>query len=432
MQNCYLNFTILGHIFIGVRTFHMGDGMDILIKNGIVLTQNEERKVIQGDVYIEENIIAEVGNVNVEADFIINASGRIVMPGLINTHTHVAMTDMRGIADDVDLDEFLRRMWEEEAKRGKDKIKAGAELGIREMLRTGTTTFLDMYFSEDIIAQAVEEMGIRAYLGWSVVDEELTTQEGVPIKNAENFISSWKDRERIRPLIAPHAVYTCGEETLMRAMDIAEKYDTLVTIHISETRREVYEHRKKTGMRPVEYLEKIGFLNERVIGAHAVWLTLNEVKILARRGVKVSHNPTSNMKLGNGGSMPLPEMLAEGVLVTLGTDSAVSNNNLDMFEVMKFAALLHKNERWDPSITKAQTILDFATVEAAKALNLNAGSIEEGKLADVIVVNPEPNGLPLRKDTAVSNVVYALNGLNVEYTIVDGKPVMAQGAFLKL
>ncbi|NPA75043.1 MAG: amidohydrolase family protein, partial [Euryarchaeota archaeon] len=147
----------------------------------------------------------------------------------------------------------------------------------------------------------------------------------------------------------------------------------------------------------------------------------NEIRMLAKSEVKVSHNPTSNMKLGNGGAMPLPEMLHEGLLITLGTDSAVSNNSLDMFEVLKFAALLHKNERWDASATNAQMVLDFATVNAAKALGLNAGSIESGKLADIIIVNPEPNGLPLRKDTIVSNIVYALNGLNVEYTIVNGK-----------
>ena len=404
--------------------------MDVLIKNGIVVTQDAKRRVVEGDVYIEDNLIVEVGKVNVEADFLINSSGRIVMPGLINTHTHVAMTDMRGLADDVDLDEFLRRMWAEEARRGEEEIYRGAKLGIEEMLRTGTTTFVDMYFSEDVIARAVEEAGIRAYLAWSVVDDEITTQEGSPIENAEKFISQFMGKERITPMIAPHAVYTCSEETLLRAKEIAERMDVLMTMHISETRREVYEHRKKTGMRPVEWLEKIGFLNDKLIGAHAVWLTLNEIKLLAKNGVKISHNPTSNMKLGNGGSMPLPEMLENGVEVSIGTDSTVSNNNLDMFEAMKFAALLHKNERWDPSITNAQMILDMATVNAAKSLGLNAGSIEEGKLADVVIVDPKPNGLPLRKDNAVSNIVYALNGLNVAVTIVDGEIKYGEGKFL--
>ncbi len=398
--------------------------MSILIKNAWIVTQNEKREILQGNIYIEENKIAEIGNTNVEAEYVLDAKRKIVMPGLINTHTHVGMTDMRGIADDVNLEEFLIKMWKEEAKRGKEDIYNGAKLGIREMLRTGTTSFVDMYSDEDAIAKAAKELGIRAFLGWAVVDKDITTQEGDPLNNAENFIREFKNEELITPLIAPHAVYTCNEETLLKAKEIAEKYDTLITMHISETRKEVYEHRKKTGMRPVEWLEKIEFLNPKLIAVHLVWLTLHEIKILAKNGVKASHNPTSNMKLGNGGSMPLPEMLDNGILVTLGTDSTVSNNNLDMFEVMKFAALLHKNERWDASATNAQSILDFATINAAKALGLNAGSIEEGKLADLVILNPEPNGLPLRKDTIVSNIVYSLNGLNVEHTIVNGKIVI--------
>ncbi len=398
--------------------------MSILIKNAWIVTQNEKREILQGNIYIEESKIVEIGNVNEEAEYVLNASGKIVMPGLINTHTHVGMTDMRGMADDVNLEEFLMKMWKEEAKRGREEIYKGAKLGIKEMLRTGTTAFVDMYSDEDAIAKAAKELGIRAFLGWAVVDEDITTQEGNPLTNAENFIKEFRNEELITPLIAPHAVYTCNEETLLKAKEIAEKYDTLITMHISETRKEVYEHRKRTGMRPVEWLEKIEFLNSKLIAAHLVWLTLHEIKILAKNGVKASHNPTSNMKLGNGGSMPLPEMLDNGILVTLGTDSTVSNNNLDMFEAMKFAALLHKNERWDASITNAQEILDFATINAAKALGLNAGSIEEGRLADLVILNPEPNGLPLRKDTIVSNIVYSLNGLNVEHTIVNGKIII--------
>lgn len=398
--------------------------MSILIKNGWIVTQNPKREIIQGNVYIEDNIITEVGNVNVEAEYVIDARDKIVMPGLINTHTHVGMTDLRGMADDVSLDEFLERMWREEAKRGKKEIYEGAKLGIKEMLRTGTTTFVDMYSDEDVTAKASKELGIRAFLGWGVVDEELTTQEGNPLENAEKFIMEYRNEELITPLIAPHAVYTCSEETLLKAKEIAEKYDTLMTMHISETRREVYEHRKKYGLRPIEWLNKIGFLNDRLLAVHLVWLTLHEIKLLSSYNVKVSHNPTSNMKLGNGGSMPLIEMLQNNLLITLGTDSAVSNNNLDMFEVMKITALLHKNERWDASVTTAQMILDFATVNAAKALNINAGSIEEGKLGDVIIVNArEPNAKPLRKDTVVSNIVYSLNGLNVETTIVNGSIV---------
>ncbi len=397
--------------------------MSILIKDAWIVTQNERREIKRGNVYMENNLITEIGNVNVEAEHVIDGRNKILIPGLINTHTHVPMTGMRGIADDVDLFDFLQKVWEVEGKMTKEDIYLGSKMGIEEMLRTGTTAFVDMYSYEDAVAKAVKEKGIRGFLGWAVVNQDITTQGGTPVKNAEEFIREYKGEELITPLIAPHAVYTCDEETLLSARDVAERHNTLMTIHISETRKEVYDHRKKTGMRPVEWLDKIGFFREGIIAAHLVWLTLREIKILAEHGVVASHNPTSNMKLGNGGSMPMPEMLNEGMRITLGTDSVVSNNNLDMFEVMKFAALLHKNERWDPKITNAQRILDFATVDAAKALGLNAGSIEEGKLADVVLINPWPNGMPLSKENIVSNIVYALNGLNVEMTVVNGKIV---------
>ncbi len=396
--------------------------MSILIKDSLIVTQNEKREIKRGDIYVENNIISEIGKVNVEAEYKFEGKNIAVMPGLINTHNHVPMTFMRGIADDVDLFEFLERVWKVEEGMTKDDIYRGSIMGIEEMLRTGTTTFVDMYSYEDEVAKAVKEKGIRGFLGWAVVDEELTTQGGTPVRNAEEFIKEYRGDELVTPLIAPHAVYTCGEETLLKAKDVADRYNTLMTIHISETRKEVYDHRKKTGMRPVEWLDKIGFLSNRVIGAHMVWLTLREIKLLSERGVSASHNPTSNMKLGNGGSMPLVEMLQNGMNITLGTDSVVSNNNLDMFEVMKFAALLHKNERWDPKATNAQMILDFATINAAKALGLNAGCVEEGKLADLVIIDGnEPNAKPFKKDNLVSNIVYSLNGLNVAATIVDGK-----------
>ncbi len=398
--------------------------MSILIRDAWIITQNTRREIIKGDVYIEDNRISDVGRVNLEADIIIDGKNKIVMPGLINTHTHIPMTDLRGLADDVDLEEFLKRMWALESKRTREDLRHGAALGIDEMLRTGTTTFVDMYSDEDVVAEVAREKGIRAFLGWAVVDEDITTQEGSPLKNAENFVQEYAKDDLITPMVAPHGVYTCSEETLLKAKEIADRYDTLITMHVAETRKEVYEHHKKTGFRPVEYLDKIGFLSSRLIAVHLVWLTLNEIRMLARNGVKASHNPTSNMKLGNGGSMPLMEMINEGITITLGTDSTVSNNNLDMFEVMKFAALLHKNERWNASVTNAQMILDFVTVNAAKSLGLNTGSIEAGKLADVVVLDAsEPNARPLRKETLVSNVVYSISGLNVKYTIVNGKIV---------
>ncbi len=408
----------------------MGVPMSVLIKDAWVVTQNTRREIIKADVYIEDNLITEIGKINVEADYVFKEKNMIVIPGLINTHTHIPMTDLRGLADDVDLEKFLEKMWKLEGQRSRDDFRIGAEMGIKEMLRTGTTTFVDMYSDEDVVAEVAKKMGMRAFLGWAVVDEDITTQEGNPLSNAEKFITAYQNEDLITPLIAPHGVYTCSEETLLKAKEIAERYDTLMTMHVSETRKEVYEHRRKTGKRPVEFLNDIGFLSFRLIAVHLVWLTLNEIRMLAKNGVKVSHNPTSNMKLGNGGSMPLPELVKENVPVTLGTDSAVTNNNLDMFEVMKFAALLHKNERWDASITTAQQIFDMATVVAADALGLKAGRIVENHLADVVIVNgAEPNAQPLRKDTIISNLVYSLNGLNVMATIVNGRIVYDMGNY---
>ncbi len=404
--------------------------MSVLIKDAWVVTQNTRREIIKADVYIEDNLIAEVGKINVEADYVFKEKDMIVIPGLINTHTHVGMTDLRGLVDDVSLHEFLTRTFEIDSHRTPEDIKKGAELGIKEMLRTGTTTFFDFYYSEDVIASMAEKYGIRAYLGWAVLDEEHTTQKGNPLQNAERFLQEYGDKDLVKPAVAPHGVYVCSEETCLKAKELAEKYDAMLTMHISETREEVYNHRKKTGMRPVEWLVKIGFLNSRLLAVHCVWLTLNEIKLLRENGVKVSHNPTSNMKLGNGGSMPLPELIKENIPVTLGTDSAVSNNNLDMFEVMKFAALLHKNERWDASITTAQQIFDMTTVVAADALGLKAGRIVENYLADVVIINgAEPNAQPLRKETIISNLVYSLNGLNVMATIVNGRIVYDMGNY---
>ncbi|MEM4221598.1 MAG: amidohydrolase family protein, partial [Thermoplasmata archaeon] len=252
---------------------------------------------------------------------------------------------------------------------------------------------------------------------------------GDPLKNAEEFISSHLKKERIIPLIGFQGVYVCSDETLLKGKEIAERYGVLMHMHLSETRKEVYDYLKKKNKRPVEHLKEINFLNNNLISAHNVWLTIREIDYLALSGVNVSHNPVSNMKLGTGGASPIIEMMNRKVNVTLGTDSVVTNNNLDMFDVMKTTGLMHKNERWDASILNSQEILDFATINGAKALKLShiLGSIEEGKLADIIVVDPFPSAIPFRKENIIPNIVYGLKGLNVTHTIVDGKLLMDSG-----
>ncbi len=376
---------------------------------------------------IDGERIVKVGEVREKADEIIDCSDSIVMPGLINTHGHVAMSLMRSSADDLQLRDFLSRTFSIDARRTREDVYWGAMLGILEMLRTGTTSFVDLYYWEDEVAKAVKETGIRGFLAWVTLDEDLSTQKGDPIDNAERFLRSNREKERVYPMVGIQGVYVASKETWLAARELALEYGTMTHFHLSETRKEVYEHRAKTGKRPVEWLDDIGFLGEESLAAHGVWLTVNEIRKLARRGAKVSHNPTSNMKLATGGYAPLPEMFREGVVVSLGTDGCATNNNLDMFEEMKFAALMHKAHRWDAKVVPAQRALDMATIDGARALKAEKeiGSIEEGKRADIIVLDGRvPEAVPLTPRTAVPNIVYSIRGDSVEHSIIDGKIVM--------
>ncbi|HEU13199.1 MAG: amidohydrolase family protein [Thermoplasmata archaeon] len=404
--------------------------MSILIKGGMVVTQNLDRKIMDADIYIDENFITEINrNISVEADHVIDARNRIVMPGLINTHTHVGMSMFRGAVEDMQLDRFLEKTFKLDAQRTEEDIYYSSLLSMAEMIRTGTTSFLDLYYDEHIVARAVEKSGMRGFLSWVTLDREFTTQKGEPLKNAEEFISSHRGKERVVPSIGFQGVYVCSDETLLKGKEIAERYGVIEHMHLSETRKEVYDYLKKKNKRPVEHLKEINFLSNNLVAAHTVWLTVREIDYLGQSGVSVSHNPVSNMKLGTGGAAPVPEMMKRNVNVTLGTDSSVTNNNLDMFDVMKTAGLMHKNDRWDASVLPSQSILDFATINAAKALKVSSllGSIEEGKLADIIILDPFPSGIPLKKENIVANIVYALKGLNVTHTIVDGRILMSSG-----
>ena len=409
--------------------------MSILVKGGLIVTQNWKREVIRGDVLVEDGRIAGVGHVKTRPDETIDAGGCVVMPGLINCHTHVSMALMRSVADDVKLDKFLEKTFAIDAKRTPEDIGIGATLGCLEMARSGTTTFVDLYYSEDVIAKSVEQVGLRGYLGWAVLDEKFTTQKGKPIKNCESFIRSHKGRALVKPLVAPQGVYVCSDETLLSAKELAQREGTFCHYHLSETRPEVNEHQKKSGKRPVEHLADIGFLSKGDIAAHCVWVTINEVRALAQAGVSVAHCPTSNMKLASGGIAPLPEMFREGVNACLGTDGCSSNNGLDMFLEMKFASLLQKSTRWDASVLPAQKCLDLATVDAAKALGAEKelGSLEVGKKADLVILDcMRPSMLPISSENAVANIVYASPSHAVRDTIVEGKFVVRDRRIVNL
>ncbi len=405
----------------------------LLLRGGWIVTQNAKRGVVRGDVLVEDGRIAAVGEVRGGADESLDCADAVVLPGLINAHTHVANTLLRGLADDVPLEKMLEKAFAADAQLTRRDVQIGALLGCVEMLKSGTTSFLDLFYWEDEVARAVREAGMRGFLAWTVLDKEYTTQRGVPVKNAAQFVRQHKAQRLVTPLVGLQGVYVCSEETYAAAKELAEAEDVKLHTHLSETRVEVYEHEKKTGMRPVEWLDKIGFLGPRLSAAHCVWVTIQEVRALAARGVAVAHCPVSNMKLASGGVAPLPEMFEAGLAVGLATDSPLSNNGLDMFGDMKMCALLHKATRWDASVLPAQKVLDLATIDAAKAIGVDRdlGSVEVGKRADLVVVDfRRPHTTPFYPANLISHLVYSCRGGDVRATIVDGVVRVVNGRVL--
>ena len=406
----------------------------LALKGGWIVTQNPKREIVKADVLIEGSRISQVGNVG-NADEVIDISNCAVIPGLINAHTHISMTLMRGIADDVNLDKFLEKTFKVDALRTPEDIRVGAELGAIEMLRSGCTSFLDMYYGQDEIAKAVASSGIRGFLGWVVLDEKFTTQKGSPLKNCEAFIDSHAGKERIHPLVALQGVYVCSEETLLGARELAEKKDTILHMHLSETRKEVYDHQAKTGKRPVNWLHDIGFLSDKFLAAHCAWLTMAEMRLMAESGASAAHCPVSNMKLASGFEAPIPEMQSLGISVGLGTDGCSSQNRLDMWGEMKTCALLHKVQRLDASVMNAQRVFDMATIEGARALKMDKelGSIEPGKMADLAVIGlNNPAMVPTLPGNMISNLVYSCQSDCVLHTVVNGRMVMRDRKILSM
>lgn len=400
--------------------------MDILIKNGIVLTMDKDKRILKNtSVGITDGRITEIrGGIKEEADLVIDAQNNIIMPGLINTHTHLPMTLFRGVADDLPLEKWLNdEIWPIEGQLEAKHVYAGSLLGCLEMIQSGTTCFNDMYFFMDEVARSIEESGMRGCVAHAMFDFGNLNKIAGMLKQGKENIKKYQ-KGRVRAFIGPHAPYTCSEELLLKAKDLAEKHKTRLHIHIAESQKEVKDSKEQRGAPPFEYLDKIGFLGENVLAVHSVWASKKEIGILKRRDVKVVHNPISNMKIANGVA-PVPEYVKKGICVSLGTDGPASNNNLNMFEEMKVCALLHKVNSMDPSMVPAYSALEFATINGAKALGLGneIGSIEVGKKADIILVNlKKANLTPLTNP--VSHMVYAARGTDVDTVIVDGKVLM--------
>ena len=417
-----------------------GRAMSLLVRNcSWIVTQDASRNVLRNSsVYVKDGRIAEIGeNVSSDADRVLDAQGMILLPGLVNAHTHVPMVIFRGYADDMQLQERLsNRIWKLELNMTGETCYWGNMLGCLEMISSGTTTFNDMYFFVEEEVKAVCEAGLRAVLSSIVIDD--TPDPKLHKENASKVLDFLKRlrNDLVTPAIAPHTAYSCSEETLLWAKETADREHISVHTHIAETKTEQADIENKRKMKVVEYLDRIGFLGPNVIGAHCVWLSSNEIKLLGKSGTKVAHCPVSNMKLAVGGTAPVPEMLRSGVSVGLGTDGAASNNTLDMFETMKVCALLHKHSRSDPTALPAQMVLDLATREGAKALGMEEtiGSIEAGKLADMILVDTRgPNLMPIHgKDTVISDLVYSAGRANVDSTIVNGRLLMEKRQFITL
>jgi len=406
--------------------------MSLLVKNATLPSGKKS------DILIEGSRISKVApSISARADEKIDASGKIALPGFINTHTHAAMTLFRGIGEDAALHDWLAAVRAAEVKVAPPQIRAGTALAAAEMIKSGTTCFSDMYFHMDEVAIAVQESGMRAVLGYSMVDmgkggfDEKKRKSELSI--CEQFIKDWQGKAdgRITTSVPPHSLYLCSKELLVASKEMAQKHNVQLHIHLSETRKEVFDCLSAHKLRPAYYLDSLGLLTPRTVAAHCVWMTKEEVKLLASRGVSSSLCPVSNLKLASGGVAPLPEMQGAKMNVSLGTDGSASNDSLSMFETMKFLALCVKNARWDATAATAPQMLSAATEGGARALGIDAGLLAEGKLADIILVDARAaNMAPLHDITA--NLVYSAHAGNVTDSIINGKAVMRERKLLLL
>jgi 5-methylthioadenosine/S-adenosylhomocysteine deaminase len=416
--------------------------ISLLVTGGIVVTLDAGGRVIpDGAVAIDHDVIVEVGSADAlsreyEAATRIDARGQIVMPGLINAHTHAPMVLFRGLADDLALQDWLAKdIFPAEAKTvSPDFVRIGTRLAALEMIESGTTTFADMYYFEDDVAQAVHEAGLRAVLGQSVIRFPVADAPtpARALERAEAFIRKWKDDPLITPAVAPHAPQTVDAATLQAARALANQYNVPLLIHLAETQDEVKAIDAAHHLTPAAYLDSLGIWNGRSLAAHAVWIDDRDMTMLAQKHVGLAHNPASNMKLASG-IAAVPKWLSHGIRAGLGTDGAASSNDLDMFEAMRLAALLQKVASLDPRSLPARAALELATRRGADALGLGEaiGSLEAGKQADIITVTTDGARQTPMFDP-ISHLVYVCHGDDVLTTIVAGRVLMRDRRVLTL
>jgi len=411
--------------------------IDLLINGGTIVTMDGDRLILEdGAVAVKGDVISAIGfRTDLEKkytpDQTIDARGKLVLPGFINGHTHVPMTLFRGLHDDVTLDEWLHKyIFPAEAKNVTEEfVRWGTRLAAAEQIRGGITTFADMYYFEDAVAEETKKAGMRGVLGETFIDFPApdNKDESEMLAYTEKFLKRWQNDPLIHAAPAPHSIYTCSQKTLQDAAALARKYHAPILIHVAEMKKELDDRRAQNGTTPVQYLDKIGILGPDVVAAHCIFVDDTDRKLLAEKQVGCVHNPSSNMMLASGVS-PVPELRTAGVAVGLGTDGpAGSNNDLDLMEEMDLAAKLQKITKMNPLALGAKAVVEMATIDGAKALHMEKeiGSLEAGKKADVIVISlNEPHAVPMYD--VYAQLAYALKGSDVETVVIGGRVVMRE------
>ena len=405
--------------------------IDLKIKNGTILTMDAQNSTLQkGFLCILGDTISHIGIKGeklFKATKTINARGGLILPGLINSHTHAAMSLFRGLADDLPLMEWLNNyIFPVEKRMDAEFVYTGTMLACAEMIMSGTTTFCDMYLFEDEVAKAAQKAGMRCLVGEVLYDFPSPNYGPIEkgLEYTEFLVQKWKNDPLINIAVEPHSLFTCSPDLLTKANKLALKHKVPLIIHVAETLNEIVQIKEKYDKRPFEYLDSLGLLGPHLIADHCVHLGETEIALMAEKGVKVVHNPESNMKLASG-IAPIKKLLSQGVTVSLGTDGCASNNNLDLFTEMDMAAKLQKIHTMDPTVMDAVTVLRMSTIEAAKVLGLKnfTGSLEIGKKADIIIVDTKkPHLTPMYNP--YSHLVYAARGNDVSHSIINGQLVM--------
>jgi 5-methylthioadenosine/S-adenosylhomocysteine deaminase len=414
---------------------------DLLVTGSYLYLQDKNKSIVKdGGVAILKDTIVEIGNASdltskyPGAERLATNHG-LIMPGLINTHTHAAMACFRGLADDLPLMQWLQEyIFPVEAKLTGDMVYQSTLLSLAEMIKSGTTSFCDMYLFAKDVARAADESGMRAWIGEVLYDFPSPNygELAAGFDYVEELFVTYSGHPLINITVDPHAVYTCSPDLLKNLKKMADDHDALYVIHLSETEEEVKGSQERYGASPVKHLENLGVLGDRVVADHCVMLTDEEIAVLAQKGVKVAHCPESNMKLASG-IAPVPHMIAAGISVGLGTDGSASNNNVDMFGEMNTAAKLHKVNSLDPTSMPAETVLEMATIGGARVLDAEneIGSLEPGKKADLIVLDMnQPHLTPLFN--IPSHMVYAARGADVIHSVINGRLVMHNRKLLSL